>query len=179
MLVLMGKSGSGKTSIESNMIERYGFVRAISHTTRQKRENDVDGVNYFFVSKEEMERLQNENQLAERIDYLGNTYALCKEQCKTDRIVVVAPEGLKQLVAKDDLDIFSVFLDVNREVRLERMLNRGDSQEDAEFRINNDDAIFDGSESMVSVVLDNSYKSVDEVTEEVYKLYQDYSKGRK
>ena len=93
--------------------------------------------------------------------------------------MVVAPEGLKQLVAKDDLDIFSVFLDVNREVRLERMLNRGDSQEDAEFRINNDDAIFDGSESMVSVVLDNSYKSVDEVTEEVYKLYQDYSKGKK
>ena len=178
MLVLMGKSGSGKTSIESNMIEKYGFVRAISHTTRQKRENDVDGVNYFFVSKEEMERLQNENQLAERIDYLGNTYALCKEQCRTDRIVVVAPEGLKQLVAKEDLDIFSVFLDVNREVRLERMLNRGDSQEDAEFRINNDDAIFDGSESMVSVVLDNSYKSVDEVTDEIYKLYEDYSKGR-
>lgn len=171
MLVLMGKSGSGKTTIEDIMIHKYGMTRAISHTTRAKRDLDVDGVNYFFVSKEEMERMNQAGELAERIEYLDNVYALCKEQCKTDRVVVVAPEGLKQLLAKDDLDIFSVFIDVDREVRRERMLSRGDSEADVDKRVLNDDAIFDGTESMTTVVLKNNGADVNAIAEEIWNMY--------
>ena len=174
MLVLIGKSGSGKTTIEDIMIHRYNMVRAISHTTRPKRENDVEGVNYFFVSNEEMQRMYEQGELAERIDYIGNVYALCKEQCKTDKVVVVAPEGLKQLLEKDDLDVFSVYLDVTMCVRKSRMLARGDSDEDVEKRIKNDDAIFDGTESKVNLVLENNGDNVDEISEIVWKEYNRY-----
>ena len=171
MLVLVGKSGSGKTTIEDIMIKKYGMVRAISHTTREKRENDIDGVNYFFVSKEEMERLNKAGELAERIEYLDNVYALCKEQCRTDRVVVVAPEGLKQLLEKDDLDIFSVFIDVDREVREQRMFNRGDSTESVQKRIENDDRIFDGMESLTNIILKNNGDNPFFISELIWDMY--------
>ena len=178
MLVLVGKSGSGKTTIEDIMIHKYGMTRAISHTTREKRENDVDGVNYFFVSKEEMERLNQAGELAERIEYIGNVYALCKEQCKTDRVVVVAPEGLKQLLEKEDLDIFSVFIDVDKEVRENRMLSRGDTKEDVEKRILNDDAIFDGMESLTTIILKNNGEDVNAISEKIWGMYMKYNTNK-
>lgn len=177
MLVLIGESGVGKTTIEDELIKK-GYVRAISHTTREKRANDVDGVNYFFVSREEMEELDKKGELAERIDFCGNVYALCKEQCKTDKIVVVAPEGLKQLLAKDDLDIFSVYLCAPDEVRKERMLGRGDTLEKAEERLAYDRETFAGIRDMVNITLDNSVKTLDEIVEEVVNEYEKYNKSK-
>ena len=174
MLVLIGESGVGKTTIEDELIKR-GYIRAISHTTREKREQDVEGVNYFFISVEEMEELDRQGELAERIDFCGNIYALCKEQCKTDRIVVVAPEGLNQLLAKDDLDIFSVYLCAPDEVRKERMLGRGDTIEKVEERLEYDRVTFAGVRDMVNITLDNSIKTLDEIVEEVITEYEKYN----
>lgn len=171
MLALVGKSGSGKTTIEDELIHKYGFKRAISYTTRKKRENDVEGVNYFFVSREDIERLKQEDRLGECITYIDDIYALDKEQCKADRVVVVAPEGLKQLKEKKDLYVISIYLDVSKEVRKERMLNRGDSLENVEKRLEKDDVLFDGAESMVDVVLDTNNKSIDRVVGEVLEIY--------
>ena len=177
MLVLIGESGVGKTTIEDELIKK-GYVRAISHTTREKRATDVDGVNYFFVSREEMEELDRKGELAERIDFCGNVYVLCKEQCKTDKIVVVAPEGLKQLLAKDDLDIFSVYLCAPDNVRKERMLGRGDTLEKAEERLAYDRETFAGIRDMVNITLDNSVKTLDEIVEEVVTEYEKYNKSK-
>lgn len=171
MLALVGKSGSGKTTIEDELIHKYGFKRAISYTTRKKRENDVEGVNYFFVSREDIERLKQEDRLGECITYIDDIYALDKEQCKADRVVVVALEGLKQLKENKDLCVVSIYLDVSKEVRKERMLNRGDSLENVEKRLEKDDIIFDGAESMVDVVLDINNKSIDRVVGEVLEIY--------
>lgn len=172
MLVLVGKSGSGKTSVEDYLIKNHNFVRAISHTTRKKRVNDIDGVNYFFVSRDEMERLESDGQLAEKIVQLDNIYALVKEQCQNDRIVAVAPEGLKQLVTHNDLNILSIYLDVNGDVRRERMLGRGDSLESVNTRLIADEEVFDGVKDLVDVVIDNNFKTLEEVVEEILSLYK-------
>lgn len=171
MLVLISKSGGGKTTIENYLINHCDFNRAISHTTRPIRVSDVNGYNYFFVSQEEMDKLESDGQLAEKIVYLGNTYALTKEQCKDDRVVSVVPDGLKQLLTHDDLNLFSVYLFVDRETRRDRMLGRGDKLEDVEKRLLNDDDVFDGIEDLVDVVIDNTNKSLEEVVEEILKLY--------
>lgn len=179
MLVLVGKSGSGKTTIEEELIQKHGFKRAISHTTRPKREKDIDGYNYFFVTKEEMEKLRQENKLAERIEYLGEVYALTKEQCKDDRVVVVAPDGLMQLKEKNDLDIFSIYIDVSEDVRYKRMINRGDSIENVEKRIKNDDSIFDGiAEKEVDIKLCNDSNDVNAIVKIVLEKYEEYKRER-
>lgn len=172
MLALIGKSGSGKTTIEDTLIREYGFKRAISHTSREKRVNDVEGVNYYFVSKAEMERLWETGELVERVDYLDNIYGFVESECKPDRVVAVLPDGLKQLNRRKDLNIFSVYLDVSYDVRKERMSGRGDSDENVEKRLRNDDEVFAGVESMVDLVINNDDKTIEEIVDEILKSYK-------
>ena len=171
MLALIGKSGSGKTTIEDTLIREHGFKRAISHTSREKRVNDVEGVNYYFVSKAEMERLWETGELVERVDYLDNIYGFVESECKPDRVVAVLPDGLKQLNRRKDLNIFSVYLDVSYDVRKERMSGRGDSDENVEKRLRNDDEVFAGIESMVDLVINNDNKTIEEIVNIILKEY--------
>ena len=171
MLALIGKSGSGKTTIEDTLIREHGFKRAISHTSREKRVNDVEGVNYYFVSKAEMERLWETGELVERVDYLDNIYGFVESECKPDRVVAVLPDGLKQLNRRKDLNIFSVYLDVSYDVRKERMSGRGDSDENVEKRLRNDDEVFAGVESMVDLVINNDDKTIEEIVNIILKEY--------
>ena len=171
MLALIGKSGSGKTTIEDTLIREHGFKRAISHTSREKRVNDVEGVNYYFVSKAEMERLWETGELVERVDYLDNIYGFVESECKPDRVVAVLPDGLKQLNRRKDLNIFSVYLDVSYDVRKERMSGRGDSDENVEKRLKNDDEVFAGVESMVDLVINNNDKTIEEIVNIILKEY--------
>lgn len=56
LIILCGPSGSGKTSIQNLLVERNPtFFRSISATTRPPREGEVDGVDYYFITKEEFE----------------------------------------------------------------------------------------------------------------------------
>ncbi len=57
MLVLSSPSGGGKTTISKKIQQKYqNFKISVSHTTRKPRPNEVEGVDYFFVSSEEFER---------------------------------------------------------------------------------------------------------------------------
>ena len=48
MIVLVGESASGKSSIERNLVEKHGYNRVISYTTRKPRTGEHDGVDYHF-----------------------------------------------------------------------------------------------------------------------------------
>lgn len=167
MLVLLGESGSGKSAVERGMVSR-GYKRAISHTTRSPRDNEVEGIDYFFVSEGELDKLWADGLLGERIYYMGNTYALHVDQIKNDGVAVVIPEGLRQLRERGDLDILSVYLYVSEEERYKRMLGRGDREEDILKRLKNDRDNFSGVREVCDLVLDVGSKSVEEVCGELF-----------
>lgn len=171
MLALVGKSGAGKTTIEDYLIKNFGFRRAISHTTRQKRLTDIDGVNYYFVSEEEINRLFKNGELVERVEYSGNVYGYIKSECKNDRVVCVVPDGLRQINEHSDLDIFSIYLETSMEVRKNRMINRGDTLENVENRLKIDEEVFKGIENDVNVVLNNDNKTIEEIVKEIVDRY--------
>ena len=53
MVILSSPSGAGKTTISKKIQQKYqNFKISVSHTTRKPRPNEVDGVEYFFISKE-------------------------------------------------------------------------------------------------------------------------------
>ena len=60
LVVLSGFSGAGKGTIVKQLIERYGYSLSVSATTRAPREGEVDGKDYYFVSKDEFERMIHE-----------------------------------------------------------------------------------------------------------------------
>ena len=75
LLVISGFSGAGKGTIVNRLIEIYDeYALSISMTSRAPRPGDVEGVNYFFVSREEFEKTIAENGLLEYAEYCGNYY---------------------------------------------------------------------------------------------------------
>ncbi len=170
MIVLIGESGSGKSSVERKLVE-LGYKRAKSHTTRPIREGEVDGEDYFFVTKEKIERMKAEGRFAEYIPYLNNIYALTIEECQDDRVAVVEPTGLAQLEEKDYLELFVVYLSTSEKIREERMLGRGDKPVDVTKRIVNDRFVFDGITSRATVIIDTDKRTVDQIADIVIERY--------
>ena len=56
LTVMSGFSGAGKGTIVKALLEQYEYFLSISYTTRAPREGEVDGRDYFFVSREEFEK---------------------------------------------------------------------------------------------------------------------------
>lgn len=76
LIVLSGPSGVGKGTVRKEIFSQNdaNFQYSISMTTRRPRAGEVDGVDYFFKSKEEFEELIKQDKLLEWAEYVGNYY---------------------------------------------------------------------------------------------------------
>lgn len=80
LIVISGFAGSGKGTITKELIKRYDNYRfSVSATTRNPRPGEQDGVDYFFVNREQFEKMIDENQLLEYTEYVGNYYGTPKK----------------------------------------------------------------------------------------------------
>ena len=75
LVVVSGFSGAGKGTVMKRLLEKYkDYALSVSATTRNPREGEVDGREYFFRTKEEFEKLIEEDALIEYAQYVGNYY---------------------------------------------------------------------------------------------------------
>lgn len=80
IVVVSGFSGAGKGTLMKELIKRYdNYELSISATTRKPRPGEENGREYFFVSKEEFEKLIGEDGLIEHACYVGNYYGTPKK----------------------------------------------------------------------------------------------------
>ena len=79
-IVISGPSGVGKGTICNKLMNEVNAWYSVSTTTREAREGEVDGVNYYFVSKEEFEEKIKNNEFLEYNIYNGNYYGTSKEK---------------------------------------------------------------------------------------------------
>ena len=81
ILILSGPSGSGKSSIYKAAIGGLGSIEfSVSCTTRQPRPGEIDGRDYYFVSREKFDSLVAENAFAEHAEVHGNCYGTLKSE---------------------------------------------------------------------------------------------------
>ena len=110
--------------------------------------------------------------------YNGNYYGSTKDQIANDRVVVIDLEGLKSYSRLNDKRIVTFYLSTCEEIRYKRMLERGDKEEDAKRRLENDRKVFADSQiPKVNYSIDSESKSIEEVADEIYRLYMDYLKA--
>jgi len=80
MVVLSSPSGVGKTTITKKIQQKYqSFKISVSHTTRKPRSNEVDGVDYNFVTIDQFKDLIKKNDFYEYAEIFGNYYGTLKE----------------------------------------------------------------------------------------------------
>lgn len=81
ILILSGPSGSGKSSIYKAAIGDLGGIEfSVSCTTRQPRPGEVDGRDYYFITREKFDALVAENAFAEHAEVHGNCYGTLKSE---------------------------------------------------------------------------------------------------
>ena len=134
ILLLSGPSGCGKSSLLKEVyksIENYYF--SISTTTREPRVGEKDGVDYFFVSKEEFEQDIKENNFLEWAEVHGNYYGTSlkpiKQALKELKLVIfdIDVQGFEQVIKKLELITTTVFITTPTIQELEKRLYKRDT----------------------------------------------------
>lgn len=145
LYVVSAPSGTGKTTlchVIMSSFDKIGY--SISHTTRNPREGESHGVDYYFTPKEDFEIMIKDDSLAEWAEVHGNYYGtsveFLEENLKAgyDVLLDIDVNGAKQIVKKfpDAVTIF--IMPPSVETLRERLLSRAtDSLETIEKRLNN------------------------------------------
>lgn len=136
ILVLVGGSGSGKTTI-AHELEKEGYERLVTTTTRPMRQGEVNEIDYHFVSIDAFHSLEK----VEWTEYAGNFYGLTVSEVQSklnqhNRLVIVMDRvGAKALKDLYGSVVRVVFLAVSAEELVERLKNRGESDEVIKTRL--------------------------------------------
>ena len=141
-IVVSGPSGAGKISvIERVMANLPGLSYSVSYTTRPRREGEVDGVDYHYVTSEKFDQLISNGELIEHVTYLGDRYGTGRSQIRevfergVDVVLNIDVEGAKTLRKKGLIDSTTtvyVFLAPSSLGHLEKRLRkRGSESEEA------------------------------------------------
>ena len=96
LAIISGPSGSGKGTIVEKLVKEKNYALSISATTRKPRDYEVDGVHYFFRTKEEFLEMRDNGKLLEWAEFCGNFYGTPKEyveeQLETGKNVILEIE---------------------------------------------------------------------------------------
>ncbi len=128
LIVISGPSGAGKDTIMQRMKERgMPFHFVVTATTRPRRENEIHGRDYFFVSKEEFARMIDEDELIEYAIVYGDYKGIPKQQVREalasgqDVVMRIDVQGA-ETVRKLAPNAIMIFMTVDNEQELERRL---------------------------------------------------------
>jgi len=129
-LVLCGKAASGKDHLRRRLQDR-GFKYGVSYTTRPPRPGEEDGRDYFFITEEMFDSMRRDGLWYEWVEFNGWYYGTTIEQFKeTCNLFIMTPIGISGIKPEDRQSTTVIWLDIDRETRVERLRGRdmpGDS----------------------------------------------------
>lgn len=121
----VGKSGSGKTTVVNHLEKLYGYTSVQSYTTRPPRREDETG--HIFVTDEEFDELKD---IIAYTEYNKYRYCATAEQLDQVNCYVIDVPGVEFLLDKytnTERHIHIIYLDTTVKTRIDRMVDRGDS----------------------------------------------------
>lgn len=171
IIMLVGVSGSGKTTIAKKLYEEYGLTSVNSYTTRKPRYDGETG--HIFISDEEFDNIPESDMIA-YTEFDGNRYCATKQQLENNDIYIIDPTGLinmnKGICSKK---IITVYITANEEECLRRMIARGNSKSEAWQRIYNDRVEFAKMKDVDvdCFLVNNSPEDLNFAVRKIYNLY--------
>ena len=137
MFVLSSPSGAGKTTLTKKIAQNNkNFKISISHTTRKPRPNEINGIDYQFVSVQEFNTLVKGNNFFEHANIFDNYYGTLKKPVLNliskgvDVLFDIDWQGTQQLKQVKNLSLVTFFiLPPNIDALKQRLLNRHEGQE--------------------------------------------------
>lgn len=134
LITITGSSGTGKTTIARALATKENTI--VSYTSREKRDGEVEDLDYYYRSKEEMLKMNEEGKFIEFIEFNNNFYGYTYDEIfnklsKNDCICVITYDGLEELYKIDKLKhiIKPFFLFASEEKITQNLLKRGGKKE--------------------------------------------------
>ncbi len=181
LFLFVGKSASGKTTV-ADMLSKDGYSQVYSYTTRPKRYEDEIG--HTFITDEEYDKLEN---IVASTLYNGHRYCTTLDQLQKEDIYVIDIPGVETLMGNYDKlnrEVYVLYFEANVYTRIQRMLNRHDSDTQIVGRLLNDEAndwiwqlvnLCATSENKFTMYTVNAGESLDKVYNEVKEYIQKLS----
>ena len=175
LVILSSPSGVGKTTITKKIQQKYSsFKISVSHTTRAARSNEVEGVDYYFTSKEKFMKLKEDKKFYEHAKIFDNYYGTLKENVdenikKNDILFDIDWQGTKQLSNHKELNLLKIYLITDNKDELKKRLikrNQNSSKEiEMRFKSFDDDTKHwnDYDYIVINKNLDICFKQIEEI----------------
>lgn len=162
IIALMGKAGSGKDTLMKSILSYPGvnMNEIISCTTRPIRENEKDGVNYYYLTVDEFLAKKNNNEMLETANFNNWYYGTSYDSLSDSKINigVFNPTGVRSLLQHPDVEVKVYYVTVPAKERLIRQLNREERPDVDEIirRYSTDEADFKDLTDIPYIEFDNS-----------------------
>ena len=136
LIVVSGPAGSGKGTVNSQLIATGDFVFSVSATTRPPRPGEINGVNYHFIDREEFQRRIDENGFLEYTTYCDNYYgtplkeALAVLESGKNLILEIECDGAKNVKKIFPEAVLIMLIPPTFSIQEERLRGRGTETEE-------------------------------------------------
>lgn len=170
MIEIIGKNGSGKSYL-ANKLYHLGFKRNVGYTTRPMRNGEINGIDYFFITKEKFEEYIANNDFIEYKIRNGFYYGILKENFSNNTIFVSG--DVQKIKKSTGYNILKLYVDCDLSIRYSRVLTRNDSTRNLFNRFHTEnfsylsdfnaiyiDNCFNGDESLekiINVIINNDF----------------------
>lgn len=143
-LIIVGKAASGKDHLKQMLKNKMGSeVIDISYTTRKRRENETDGIEYHFSKISKFAKSLINGDVLQFNVFGDKIYWTDRSEWLKKKVFIMSPNGVESLKKEDRESCFVLFLDTEKKVRMERLRKRNISGEEIENREKLDSKEFD------------------------------------
>lgn len=191
LLVLTGKTTSGKDTVMAKLLQRFpDLKRVVTTTSRTLRIGEKDGVDYNFISKEDFGKKIAAGEFIEHVEYGGNLYGTEKaaivnnlnngliwriDPSRAGQIREFIRNSFDQSLADDLLKrVVVIYLTVDDEIVLERLKRRGISQEEIERRMQEDRQVWQKYKDNYDFVVENITGKLKETVEKIADIVKNH-----
>ncbi len=179
LLILTGKTASGKDTIMKALLSRYTNLKRITSTTsRAKRFGEQAGFDYHFVSREEFERKIENGDFLEYVEYGGNFYGTEKSQIKENQDLIWRIDPSRAAKVRDLIKekVLVIYINIADEIALERLKARGLAPDEIAKRMADDRKIWEQYKNSYDFVVENVPGKLNECLNNIVTLIESHAR---
>lgn len=191
LLILTGKTASGKDTIVSELLRRNpDFKKVLTTTSRIPREGEQDEVDYYFITKEQFNKKIKAGDFIEYVEYGGNFYGTTKSEIKVainqNSIWRIDPSRAgevrdfikrsfpKNLAEKIIQKFLVIYINTTEDIILQRLRDRNLSEDEIDQRMADDASIWQEFKDKYDYIVENVPGKLDEAVNRITKILRPY-----